>query len=92
MAVLLRRPEETSRRALALVAVGLLTFFVSDLVDSYPSLDGTVRDRRWLSAMWIARDVFVIAGAQYFAAAPRATRRPRRPRRRPSAWCWTPPS
>ncbi len=66
MAVLLRRPEETSRRALALVALGLLTFFVSDLVDSYVSLDGTAGDRRWLSAMWIARGVFVIAGAQYF--------------------------
>jgi PAS domain S-box-containing protein len=66
-AVLLRRPEETSRRALVLVAVGLLTFFVSDLVDSYLSLDGATADRRWLSAMWIARDVFVIAGAQYFS-------------------------
>ena len=66
MAVLLRRPEETSRRALAFVAAGLLTFFVSDLVDSYLSLHGAASDRRWLSAMWIARDVFVIAGAQYF--------------------------
>ncbi len=66
MAVLLRRPEETSRRALTFVAVGLLTFFVSDLADSYLSLDGTAVDRRWLSAMWIARGVFVIAGAQYF--------------------------
>jgi len=69
MAILLRRPEETSRRALALVAVGLLTFFVSDLVDSYLSLYGT-GERRWLSAMWIARDVFVIAGAQYFRRRP----------------------
>ncbi len=65
MAVLLRRPEETSRRALAFVAAGLLTFFLSDLVDSYLTLNGT-GDRRWLSAMWIARGVFVIAGAQYF--------------------------
>ena len=66
MAVLLRRPGETSRRALALVAVGLLTFLVSDLVDSYLSIDGAATDRRWLTAMWIARDVFIIAGAQYF--------------------------
>ena len=71
MAVLLRRPEETSRRALAFVAVGLLTFFVSDLVDSYLSLHGAEDDRRWLSAMWIARDVFVIAGAQPSAGARR---------------------
>ncbi|MEP6592654.1 MAG: response regulator, partial [Acidobacteriota bacterium] len=66
MAVLLRRPEETSRRALSFVAVGLLTFFVSDLFDSYVTLNGTTDDLRWLGAMWIARSVFVIAGAQYF--------------------------
>ena len=76
MAVLLRRPEETSRRALAFVAVGLLTFFLSDLVDSYLSLDGTADDRRWLSAMWIARDVFIIAGAQVFRRGARSAAAP----------------
>jgi PAS domain S-box-containing protein len=83
MAVLLRRPEETSRRALAFVAAGLLTFFVSDLLDSYLSLDGAPVDRRWLSAMWIARGVFIVIGAQYARRGTRSDATPG-PRRAPS--------
>lgn len=64
-AVMLRRPEEGSRRALAILAVGLSFFLIADLSFGYLSLLDAYHSGDWPDAVWMIALLGFATGAQY---------------------------
>lgn len=65
VAIVLRRPEESNRQALAILAGGLLLYFVADLADGYLSLLNRYERGGWPDALRMTAAVFTILSAQY---------------------------
>ena len=64
-AVMLRRPEEGSREALAILAVALGLFLVADLSFSYLSLLDAYESGDWPDALWMLAQFGFSVSAQY---------------------------
>jgi len=64
-AIVLRRPDEQSRHALAFLAAGVFLVLVGDVVRSYLSLRGTYRGGGAADTVWVVGYLVLAVGAQY---------------------------
>lgn len=65
VAIVLRRPEESNRKALAILAGGLLLFLAADLASGYLSLLNTHERGGWPDALWMGASLLAVLSAHY---------------------------
>ncbi|MGZ4126960.1 MAG: GGDEF domain-containing protein [Actinomycetota bacterium] len=64
-AVMLRKPSESSRRALAILAIGLGLFVVADVGFGYASLQAGYSGGDWPDSLWMCAQFLMLLAAQY---------------------------
>lgn len=64
-AVIIRGPAESSRRALAILAVGLGLFVVADIGFGYYALNTSYAGGDWPDSLWIVAQFLMVVAAQY---------------------------
>jgi diguanylate cyclase (GGDEF)-like protein/PAS domain S-box-containing protein len=64
-AVMLRRPEESSRHALAIVGSGFLLWVIADVIFGYLSLNDAYSTGHWVDGLWLTAIFLMGVAAQY---------------------------
>lgn len=67
-ALVLRRPDEGSRDALAALAAGLTSFLIADIAFGYLSLQERYRSGDWPDAFWMLAPLLIAISAQWQVA------------------------
>jgi diguanylate cyclase (GGDEF)-like protein len=80
-AIILRKPTESSRRALTILAVGLGLFVIADIGFGYASLHTEFKGGDWPDSIWMVAQYIMIFAAyyQHRRAAQKQDDQPRRP-------------
>lgn len=65
IAVLFRRPQDSSRGALHLLVAGLIPFFAGDLIFGYLNLQGVFQSGGWADALWLIGFFLMLLSGQY---------------------------